>query len=623
MTSDRSPAVSLTNSDEANEFPWAAAKWSSRVSAGLRTSAKNRDTAAFCRGWLAEILPKATVKTPQGLCLWSLHGGRTDDEIARLTRQAFAATSDPNGVGHKSSIRVRRTPAEHLAALAAALTKKPLRWTPTETVTAGEALLCGGQRLPVSQVWGLWSRLAGEGVQPASVPDEETPDNFLLRSGEIPFLSGLLLEPLRDAKPLREQGRRVLAAELLSRTDGDGSPHAELLSRLPLWLAPFIRATLWAERFQTELWTDEERRRLSLVLERSIPLCRPNGLLALSNGHAIPALPLFEAAAKTLSLTGPAEKLLRVLKTHPKPSAVRKRPAGDVQIMPSVQSDWACFAMLRSDWSTHADSLAIAHHQPVPQLDVAALGRAVLHGGWGFALQIGDAMIEPASEWSCSCWASDPDADYLELQMQGPGGLRVERQILLSRQDHFLLLADSIRGAKSVTKSLAGSSDEHRIHLKSALPLAEGVTAEADRLSREIRLKAGKLTVRVFPLALADDRVQSSPHEFSLDGQNLVLRQIGVGNGLYAPLLFDWHPARTRQPALWRTLTVTEAGKVVGRDIAAGHRLQLGKFQLLTYRGLAAAAAARAVLGHHTWHESVIARVDRHGDVDPIMKVES
>ncbi|MFO0918734.1 MAG: hypothetical protein U0872_10525 [Planctomycetaceae bacterium] len=101
------------------------------------------------------------------------------------------------------------------------------------------------------------------------------------------------------------------------------------------------------------------------------------------------------------------------------------------------------------------------------------------------------------------------------------------------------------------------------------------------------------------------------------------MQQTGRGDGLYAPLIFDWHPARTRPPALWRTLTVTEAGKVVGRDIAAGHRLQIGKPQLLVYRSLSTSQTARAVLGHHTFRESVIARFDADGDVETIMHVDA
>jgi hypothetical protein len=452
---------------------------------------------------------------------------------------------------------------------------------------------------------------------------DETPDELLMRTGELPLLAGYLLEPWREAKKLRQQGRRQLVKELIDRTDNDGTPHAELLPRLPLWLAPLIRATLWAERFAGILWSDEERRRLSLLLERSIPLCRPNGRLAMSNGHSMSALALFDVAVKTLSLSGPAEKLLRTLKTQPSSATIKKPRSSSVELMPSSQSDWARFAMLRSNWHAHADSLAISHHQPIPQLDVAALGKPVIHGPWGWELQLADAGIEPADEWGCSCWFSDPDADYLELQMKGPGSLRVERQVLLSRKEHFLLLADCVRGARPVMEDVEEASFEKWIHLRSRLPLADGVTAEPDRSMREIRLKTGRQTVRVFPLALPDDRVHSTPHQFAVDGHDLVLHQIGQGNGLYAPLMFDWHPARSRQPALWRNLTVTEAGKVLGRDMAAGHRLQLGKHQLLIYRSLAPLKTARAVLGHHTWYESVIAKFDQNGDVEPIVNVDA
>ena len=41
-----------------------------------------------------------------------------------------------------------------------------------------------------------------------------------------------------------------------------------------------------------------------------------------------------------------------------------------VVTMPSNQSDWARFALLRSDWSVQADSVAVAHHRQFPQLDM-------------------------------------------------------------------------------------------------------------------------------------------------------------------------------------------------------------------------------------------------------------
>lgn len=597
-----------------------SAKWSAGASSALREAARCNDPAAFSKAW-RELHAGPAAKLPNGLCLWSLVEGHTDDPIVRLTYKVFSNLAPPKSRGRRAAIKSSHPLSVDRSQLVSLLVQKLEPWSPTETITAGELLVNDGKSLEPAQIWSLWSRLAAESQRKATSELKETPDQLVLRSGEAPFLTGLLLEPWREAKPLREQGRRQLVDELIAQTDSDGTPHAELLPRLPLWLAPLVRATLWAERFGVPLWSDDDRRRLSLVLERSIPLCRPNGRLAMGNGYALPAIPLFDAAAKALSLTGPAEKLLRTLKHPPEKGPLRKQTSRGIEIMPSSQSDWARFAMLRSNWHSHADSLAISHHQPQPLLDVAALGTPVLHGPWAWELQIADAGIEPADEWSCSCWFSDPDADYLELQMKGPGALRVERQVLLSRKDHFLLLADCVRGAQSVLGD-ANDVGEQRIHLRTRLSLAHGVTAEADVPTREIRLKAGKQAVRVFPLALVDDRVQSTPHECRIDGGDLVLHQVGQGNGLYAPLIFDWHPDRIRRPALWRTLTVSEAGKPLGKDLAAGHRLQLGKHQLLIYRSFSPIHAARAVLGHHTWHESVVAKFDGHGDVEPIVKVE-
>ncbi len=512
--------------------------------------------------------------------------------------------------------------SDDVSALTTLLIQDREPWSATNGLIAGELLITFSARLEPVQIWRLWNRLAQESPRIAVSETEETPDQLLLRAGEIPWLAGLLLEPWSGAKRLRNQGRRMLVRELIARTDSDGTPHAELLPRMPLWLAPLIRATLWAERFGETLWSDSDRQRLALLLERAIQLCRADGRLALSNGLAIPVLPLFDAARTTLSLTGPAEALLCSLKAQSGPKVARKRSTGSVETMPSNQSDWSRLAVLRSDWSPQADCLAISHHQPEPLLDVSALGRPIIHGPWGWELQIGDAAIEPAEEWACSCWFSDPDADYLELQMAGPGTLRVERQILLSRKEHFLLLADSVRGAGSVRRDGNGLADHDRIHLRSRLPLASGATAETVSATREIRLKSGRQTIRVFPLGLADDRIQSTPHRCAVDGDRLVLHQIGQGNGLYAPLVFDWHPARTRQPALWRTLTVAEAGQVLPRDQAAGHRLQIGKFQWLIYHSLSPIKTARTVLGHHTWHESVIANFDKHGNVEAIMNVD-
>ena len=129
-------------------------------------------------------------------------------------------------------------------------------------------------------------------------------------------------------------------------------------------------------------------------------------------------------------------------------------------------------------------------------------------------------------------------------------------------------------------------------------------------------------TARVFPVGLPQDRVLSTPGNCFENSGRLDLSQVAMGHGLYLPVVFDWHPRSRRAPADWRSLTVTEHGRVVSPDSAAGHRLRVGKEQLLIYRSLSDTREARAVLGQHTRYETVIGSIDA-GEMAPIIMVDA
>ena len=101
-----------------------------------------------------------------------------------------------------------------------------------------------------------------------------------------------------------------------------------------------------------------------------------------------------------------------------------------------------------------------------------------------------------------------------------------------------------------------------------------------------------------------------------------MLKHVAEGDGLFAPLVFVWHPERTRVDGTWRSLTVAEDLKVVGPDVAVGYRLKLGSFQLLISRALKKTGNSRTCLGHHTFNETVIAKFDKNGDIEPILMIE-
>jgi hypothetical protein len=424
---------------------------------------------------------------------------------------------------------------------------------------------------------------------------------------------------IEGADELSTRAEEILCEDLLESTDTEGTPSAELIDRLSFWLAPLIRSEDWARRFGTTVWDDEAEDRFELLMEAACSICRTDGRLALSNGFRQNALGLLSVGSR---LTGGKKKSRSVRYlceveeqlSRPKNGKVVKssQPKLKRSAYPVRQSDWARLACLRNHWSFHADTLVIAHHEPLPKIDLTILGQPLFSGAWELDVKQNGRPIRIKADWECACWFSDPDADFLELSANFDGQMRIDRQILLSRKDHLLLLADVVSAKDGVP-----------IEYESRLPIVSGTKCKADRMTRECTLKSGGVSARVFPLALPTERVHSAAGGSCLvDSNCLTLQQRGVG-GLYAPLAIDWAPQRRTSYADWRTLTVTESGRILEPHAAAGHRIRTGDQQWLIYRNLKNTDEMRACLGHHTAHETVIGKIDSNGNVDPIVLVES
>ena len=281
-------------------------------------------------------------------------------------------------------------------------------------------------------------------------------------------------------------------------------------------------------------------------------------------------------------------------------------------LLPSFHSEQAREVLLQSSPGRHADRITVAYHTHDVEFDLCARGKTLLAGTFEGDLAINGVPLVCRGDWQSVCWHADDDCDYLELRLALNETVWIDRQILLSRRDHFALLADAV---------VAGGAN--RIDYRISLPVADGVRAGFNARTREGRIALAGSVARVFPLALPQERVQSAAGTFREENGRLEVTSAGAGWGLYAPLFLDWHPRRRTAAADWRSLTVTELGKVISPDGAAGQRLRLGRQQWLIYKTLNTPEDARAVLGHHTHYESIIGAFDSTGAVDPIVMVET
>jgi hypothetical protein len=256
--------------------------------------------------------------------------------------------------------------------------------------------------------------------------------------------------------------------------------------------------------------------------------------------------------------------------------------------------------------------MAIAFHDSDVEIVLSAHGKMLVAGVVATELSIDGQAVNLRGDWQTVCRHADDDGDYLELQLCLGNSVRIDRQFLLSRRGRFAFLADAVVAAQP-------GPIEHRL----SFAPAAGVAMKSDSTTREVRLRTTGCTARAFPLALPQDRVVSTAGSLCEQCGRLTMTQVGAGRGLFVPLIFDWHPNRRSAIVEWQSLTVTEPGKVIGADRAAGYRLRLGKHQVLIYRSLVDTDEARAVLGHHTRYETVVGTFDAGGNVEPIVLVES
>lgn len=280
------------------------------------------------------------------------------------------------------------------------------------------------------------------------------------------------------------------------------------------------------------------------------------------------------------------------------------QPTSDMKIITSEASE-----SKRQSLASGTDRLNVLFADQSVQVELTCGRKLAWSGPWHWEVRHNGEPALPISSWESTCWVSDADARYLELEIRLSGGLRIQRHLLLARKDRFLFLADAVLGDRP-----------GKIEYRGILPLAPGVKFRGADESREGRLVCGTSLAQVLPLALPEWRLDVRMGELTATDQGLELRQTIEGRRLFAPLFFDLDPRRFRRRLTWRQLTVGENLAALPADAAVGYRVAVGKQQWLIYRSLGP-KGNRTVLGHNLATETLIAKFEK-GEVETIMEIE-
>ncbi|MBL9124650.1 MAG: hypothetical protein JNG90_13525, partial [Planctomycetaceae bacterium] len=277
---------------------------------------------------------------------------------------------------------------------------------------------------------------------------------------------------------------------------------------------------------------------------------------------------------------------------------------------PATESDASSIALLRSYWDRSSDLLAAEYSHSSVRTEFNTGRQRLWSGVWELDVEIAGAALAPVSPWESVCWVSDKDVVYFELERAFAGGVRIQRQMLLAREDRFLLMADTVLSRQ------AGP-----VRYRGALPLVNVTAVEAADDTRELRLRTADNSVLVIPCALGEWRQGPAAGSLAVQDQRLVLEQQAPHGNLFAPLFFDLDPRRAGAPLTWRNLTVAAQREIQPPDVAVGYRVRVGKQQWVIYRAMAD-RASRTVLGANTWTPFLVTRIKKSGELENLLEIE-
>lgn len=478
--------------------------------------------------------------------------------------------------------------------------------TALECVAWAQALPALARFAPADQWWDLLVRLLGAAQASVASHQYETPLAWHLLQVELPLTLAWLLPEISACQSLGASGRRSLAEDLSAGADEShllAPRNAPLLrARLASWLRSLAIANELPPSGQ-----DEAPPSLDAVVLHALRFTCPSGRQAFERRPiADRPVDLFREALKRVD-----DPQLRDVAASLFPAFRSKRAKRRTAAPPpsAWHSEDAALGVLRRDWSADGEMLAVRYNDRRVHSDLAC-GRETLWSGiWHVDLRFDGKTLEQRSDWDHVCWVSDDGVDYLEIEARFTGGVRVQRQMLLTRKDRLLYLADAVLG-----------QTEAPIEYRGLLPLAPNIEAQPAEETREVSL-VGRRHCRVQPLALPEWRRDPRGGSLAPAAEGLELCQNRHGRRLYAPLLIDLDPRRARQPLTWRQLTIAEDRRTVTADVAVGYRVQIGKQQWLIYRALGE-RANRTLLGSNLVSEFMFARFTSEGEVEPLLEIE-
>lgn len=431
-----------------------------------------------------------------------------------------------------------------------------------------------------------------------------------ISSGELPLTLAYFFPEIRSLSKLRNSAQGALSEGVAELLNGNGLVQAEYLGFQRPLLACWTRCHVLGEKLKKGCWNRKTEEQYQWMVTHALGLSTAQGTPVLGSPDSEKWTAEFLAIVLEAGGDAADATVAKAIFSKKLTSKINVKSDGSVPES-SSNCEWSGLAYMRTDWERTAPLLAVDYSSPDLRLECWSGTQRLMAGAWTWETTLDDVRLEPAGSWDETCWFSDDDVDYLELSMDLSNGAQLERQILLTRDEMFLLLSDYIMNT-------TGGKLAHKYRL----PLDASIDFESEKETREGVLVASKTVARVLPLALPEWRVDPRVGQLTATNGRLQLEHEREGKHLACPVLIDLNKSRAKKPCTWRQLTIAQSLEVQPHDVAVGYRAQCGKDQWLIYRSLEA-PANRTVLGQNLSSECLVARfLAPEGEVDELLEIE-
>ena len=386
-----------------------------------------------------------------------------------------------------------------------------------EAVAWSHALPALTQLLPAAPWCELLDHLIAIANDAVSVELQSDPLTNQLLNGELPLTLAYLLPEITECESLVSVARSALSQGLVELLDGEGIPRSQQFELLRPLLACWTRCG-YLGGMRPHVFAPDAKTQYEWLVLQAMRLCRNDGSQTLANDAAGDwEAALFESA---LALGGDRSDL--EISELALPGCNGLRESKGKLPSPAMHSEWSASALLRCDWGRDSDRLAVAYSDSQVSLELIAGKQVVFTGPCNPELHFNNRLLTFDQEWGEVCWLSDDDLDYLEIQINLAHGVKIQRQLLLAREERFLFMADAVLGSESA-----------EIRYCNVWPLASGITFRPEEDTRDGILVGRKRIGAVLPLQLPEWRADHEDGDLRQVAGGLQLRQsFAVGTTL-------------------------------------------------------------------------------------------